>query len=99
MATGYTQDQLMEMVRLLFECIPRAPDENDAMNAPVPPSISTATIPTTGVLVNFGADEKGKDRVMFLTPIVAKHLVQEILLAAKEHGWWDEDGNFIPKPS
>jgi hypothetical protein len=97
MATGFSLEQLSEMDKLLRENIPRSPKAEDARRAPVPLSIATATVPNSGILVNFGKDPKGKDEIQFLTPIVARQLVCSILLAGQQNEWWDNDLNLRSK--
>lgn len=98
MPTGYTRDQIADLERLLEEAQPRIPEASDAHTAPVPPSISTATIPDSGTLVNFGG-KKGEDNIVLLTPLIALELAQALFAAGQRHGWWDQNGNLVPRPS
>jgi|SRR5665213_599723 len=97
MPTGFDYDQLKDLDALLHEQIPRSPDSEDARTARVPQSLATATVPNSGIMVNFGPDSVGKDRLVFLTPIVARQLVRGILLAGKDNDWWDADLNIKAK--
>jgi len=95
MPTGFSYEQLKDMDEMLHERIPRSPDSTDAREAWVPKSVATATVPSSGIIVNFGPGPDGKDRLQFLTPVVARQLARGILFAGEQNGWWTKDLDLV----